>query len=124
MGEATDADLALAQACAAGDAAALRRFDDEILRPAVQAVRTIDAAPAFVDEVRQRLRAKLLVGDGTADGVAQIRQYAGRGALRGWVGVAAVRTALMMKRSVQRKREVSDDDWAGALSLATTGNPE
>jgi len=124
MGEATDADLELARACADGDVAALRRFDDEVLRPAVMAVRTIDASPAFVDEVRQRLRTKLLVGDGTVAGAPHIKQYAGRGALRAWVGVAAVRTALMMKRATQRKREVSDDDWAGALSLATTGNPE
>ena len=126
MGEGLDHgdDLRLARACAEGDPAALRRFDDEILRPAVAAVRSIDAAPAFVDEVTQRLRARLLAGDGTADGVPAIGQYAGRGALRAWIGVAAVRTALMMKRTTQRQREVSDDDWAGALSLATTGNPE
>jgi RNA polymerase sigma-70 factor (ECF subfamily) len=119
MGEATDADLDLAQACAGGDVVALRRFDDEVLRPAIAAVRSIDASPAFVDEVGQRLRERLLVGESPL-----IKQYAGRGALRGWVAVAAVRTALMMKRATQRKREVSDDDWAGALSLATTGNPE
>jgi RNA polymerase sigma-70 factor, ECF subfamily len=120
MGAGIDDDLALARACAEGDSAALRRFEDEVLGPAVGAVRSIDGSPAFVDEVRQRLRERLLVGDGTP----YIRQYEGRGPLRGWVGVAAVRTALMMKRSTQRKREVSDDDWAGALSLATTGTPE
>lgn len=113
-------DLYLAWACLAGDAVALRRFDDEVVRPAGDGARAIDRSPAFVDEVRQRVRAHLLVGDGAP----RLADYAGRGPLRAWVAVAAVRTALMMRRAQGRKREVADDDWAGALSLVATGNPE
>jgi RNA polymerase sigma-70 factor, ECF subfamily len=117
------ADLYLACGCAGGDTRALRLFDDEILVPAARAVRSIDDAPAFADEVCQRLRASLLVGDG--DARARIVDYAGRGPLRAWVGVAAVRHALMLRRGQQRQREVSsDDDWTGKLSQASTGNPE
>jgi RNA polymerase sigma-70 factor (ECF subfamily) len=115
------ADLYLACACAAGDPRALAWFDEHVLAPATEAVRSIDASPAFLDEVRQRVRAALLVGD---EGAARLGAYAGRGPLRAWVGVSAVRAALMMKRSAQRLREVPDDELAGALALASTGNPE
>jgi len=113
-------DLFLAWACAAGDPTALAHFDATILRPASDAVRSIDASPAFGDEVRQRVRTQLVVGDGAP----RLYDYAGRGALRAWVGVTMVRAALMMRRSEARRREVSDDDWASALSLVATGNPE
>mgnify|MGYP003375398041 CR=1 FL=1 len=108
-------------ACLGGDATALARFDAEVVRPATEAVRAIDGQAAFVDEARQRVRAHLLVGEGAP----RLRDYQGRGPLRAWVGVAAVRTALMMRRSDQRKREVPhDDEWAGTLALVATGNPE
>src|SRR5688500_7090109 len=119
------ADLYLACACADGDPAALRRFDAEVLAPASLAVRQLDGDAAFLDEVRQRLRHALLVGDGESR--ARIADYAGRGPLRAWVGVSAVRTGLMMERSRRRAREVpsSDaDELGGALCLASTGNPE
>jgi RNA polymerase sigma-70 factor (ECF subfamily) len=114
------ADRALAAACLAGEPAALRRFDAEVLGPAVDSVRGIDPTPAFVDEIRQRVRAHLLVGEGRP----RLADYAGRGPLAGWVAVAAVRSALMLRRSTARRREVGDDDWAGALALVATGNPE
>lgn len=113
-------DVALAAACLRGDGAALRRFDDEVLALAIDGARSIDRSPAFLDEVRQRVRAHLLVGDGRP----RLADYAGRGPLRAWTAVAAVRTALMLRRAQGRRREVSDDDWAGALSLVATGNPE
>jgi len=115
------ADLYLACACAAGDVRALTWFDEHVLAPAAAAARGVDAADAFQDEVRQRVRAQLLVGE---DGAARLGAYAGRGPLRAWVGVTAVRVALMMKRSQQRRREVPDEVIAGALALASTGNPE
>jgi RNA polymerase sigma-70 factor (ECF subfamily) len=30
----------------------------------------------------------------------------------------------MLRRSTARRREVGDDEWAGALALVATGNPE
>lgn len=115
------ADLYLAAACRAGDPAAIAAFERELLTGARAAIRSIDRSEPFVDEACQRLRATLLVGD-----EARIADYAGRGPLRAWVGVAAVRTALMMRRSQQRAKEIpsSDDDWSGALATISTGNPE
>jgi RNA polymerase sigma-70 factor (ECF subfamily) len=117
------ADVYLAAACLAGDREALAAFDRELEVAARGAIRSIDASEAFLDEARQRLRASLLVGDGERPRIAD---YAARGPLRAWVGVAAVRTALMMRRSQQRAREVpvGDDDWSDALAMISTGNPE
>jgi RNA polymerase sigma-70 factor, ECF subfamily len=112
-------DLYLACACSTGDAAAIAAFERELLVPARAAIRAIDAAAQFVDEACQRLRESLLVGD-----PPRIATYAGHGPLRAWVGVAAARIALMLLRSRKRRREISDEDWPGALSMVAIGNPE
>jgi RNA polymerase sigma-70 factor (ECF subfamily) len=116
------ADLYLAAACLAGDREALAVFEREVLVHARAAIRSIDANDSFLDEAFQRVRTKLLVADEAAP---RIGEYAGRGPLRAWVGIAAVRTALMMRRSVQRAREVpAEDDWTDALTMLSTNNPE
>jgi RNA polymerase sigma-70 factor, ECF subfamily len=117
------ADLYLAAACLTGDAIAIANFDREYISGARGAIAAIDSRAAFVDEAVQRLRASLVVGD---TGAPRLALYAGRGPLRAWVGVAAARVALMMRRSQQRAREVStdDDEWTGALVMISTNNPE
>ena len=114
-------DLYLAAACLAGDTAALQAFDREILESARKAVGAIDSSREFVDEAVQRLRATLMVGEDP-----RLAHYAGRGPLRAWVGIAAARTALMMRRSQKRAREVSldDDEWTSTLATISTNNPE
>jgi len=116
-------DLYLAAACLAGDDVALAAFDRELINGARSAIQAIDSSKTFVDEAVQRLRASLFVGDG---GAPRLSMYSGRGPLRAWVGVAAARVALMMRRSQLRAREVSsdDDEWAGALVMISTNNPE
>src|SRR5262249_26465617 len=61
------------------------------------AARRLDRDPAFLDEVRQALRVRLLVAP--EGGRPRIADYAGRGPLRAWVGVAALRVALNLKRA-------------------------
>src|SRR5262249_4079662 len=92
-------DLYLAVGCLANDSEALAVFEREIITPARAAIRSIDASDAFVDEACQRMRAALFVGDG---GRPRIADYAGRGPLTAWIGVAAVRTALTMRRTQRR----------------------
>lgn len=99
------ADLYLACACAAGDPAALRLFEDQVLPQADAALRRIDPSPAFADEVRQLLRQKLFVGDG--ESAPKVADYAGRGPLVTWVRVAAVRTALNLLGSGKRERPMT-----------------
>jgi len=89
-------DVFLAWAAGRGDGAALRHFERRVAPDVEAAARRVDRAPAFADEVRQALRVRLLVAE---DGRARIADYVGRGPLRGWVGVAALRIALNLKRS-------------------------
>lgn len=115
-------DLFLACACAHGDAAAVRVFEELLLPPAQAAIRSIDSTPTFLDEATQRLRTHLLVGE--RDGRPRIGAYAARGPLRAWVSVSAARVALMMRRSSRRAKEIPEDDWTVAIGAASTGNPE
>ncbi|MFP2934704.1 hypothetical protein ACLESO_58270, partial [Pyxidicoccus sp. 3LG] len=54
--------LYLARACLAEERAALDALQREVLVPVSRAVRRVDASDAFVDEVLQLTRMKLLVG--------------------------------------------------------------
>src|SRR5262249_11180137 len=80
------ADLYLAFACAAGDASALRAFAAQ-LASAGAAVRGVDASPAFVDEVLQRLQTRVLVAE--AGSAPRILEDAGRGPLENWLRAGA-----------------------------------
>ncbi len=115
-------DLALALACMRGDAEALRVFEDTILASTAGSIRSIDANDAFVDEVKQRTRVKLLVADGRDE--PRIRDYAGRGRLGAWVTVTAIRTALTLVRESNRANRFAEDRWARALALPEVGDAE
>ena len=87
------ADLYLAAACARGDAAAVNAFD----RAFLQAPGPIGAGkvtPSQLDEVRQRLRVKLLAGPNP-----NITTYRGFGPLGAWVRVAAARVASNLQEN-------------------------
>jgi RNA polymerase sigma-70 factor (ECF subfamily) len=93
-------DLALALACAQGDASALSHFDSRFLSAVGDYVAHIDRSTGFVDELRQQLREKLLVAEPGSE--PKIAEYTGKGALGGWLRVTAVRAALNQKRSMKR----------------------
>ncbi len=90
------ADLYLACACAAGQPRALRAFESHFLARVDAFVARINPASEFAAEVRQRLRTRLLVGDGGS--LPRIARYAGQGPLGAWVRMAATRTALDLQR--------------------------
>jgi RNA polymerase sigma-70 factor, ECF subfamily len=115
-------DLYLVAACLAKDGKAIEHLDRELVAAARGAIGSIDSSREFVDEALQKLRTNLLVGD---DGTPRLSHYAGRGPLRAWIGVAAARTALMLRRTRQRQREVAEpDDWSRALVEISTNDPE
>ncbi len=62
-------------------------------------------ASQLADEIKQMVMAQLFVGK-TGDGA--IAQYSGRGNLRGWIRIIAVREAARMLRAA--KREISEDE--------------
>jgi RNA polymerase sigma-70 factor (ECF subfamily) len=111
-------DLLLAVGCAEGDAAALAAIDGVIDEAAATAVRQLDSSPTFAAEIAQMTRVKLLVGDGTRP--RRIGTYRGRGKLRSWLQVAALRTAIEQCR--KRKPERSDDEIVEAA--ASSDDPE
>ncbi len=88
------ADLYLACACVAGDAAALTIFDAAHLQRVSSYVKRVSSSPDFVADVLQTMRIKLLVArDGQPPALAS---YGGRAPLDAWLRVAAVRTARTM----------------------------
>lgn len=101
-------DLYLAAACAAGDAAACDVLEKSFVVPALEALARRERDPAKVDEVGQALRIRLLVGDDTRP--PRIAEYAGRGALAGWVKVVTARLHADHHRgaSSQRSRDVEE----------------
>jgi len=86
----------IAGRCACGDSRAIAWFERDCIATLGPALGRIDPSPAFVDEIRQRVRAKLLVA--SDDRPPRIAEYAGRGPLGAWVRVVAVRAALAARR--------------------------
>jgi RNA polymerase sigma-70 factor (ECF subfamily) len=109
------ADLFLACACADGDREAQAVLDRELLSPVPKWVASIDRTHEFGEEVRQLLRIKLL-GEGGAIG-----DYAGRAPLQAWLHVAALRTALNLRRGA---RPTVDVDSSELERLLPTSDPE
>jgi len=100
-------DLYLCCAALLGDEGAIRALRASHRPVLAGYLRHVDAAPAFVDEVEQRLWDGVLVGSGEAP--PKLATYSGKGPLAGWLGIAAQRIALMMKR-----REASEERAAAA----------
>jgi RNA polymerase sigma-70 factor, ECF subfamily len=113
------ADLLLVLGCAAGHAPALHGFDAILSVEADGGAASVRAPGGMADEVKQRLREALLVGD--AESGPGITAYAARGDLRSFLRISAVRECLrLMKR---QRWEVGTD--AGDLDeLAPAVDPE
>jgi RNA polymerase sigma-70 factor (ECF subfamily) len=104
-----DADLFLAIALAAGDAAATRAFESRLVPEIDRALHRLRLADATRDEIKQQLRLELLAGDG-----AKIRDYEGRGELAAWLRITATRRAWRLaKRGANETTldEILLDHW-------------
>jgi len=89
-------DLYLACACARSDPKAIAAFERHVLGGLDATLRKLRGmTPDIIDEVKQRLRQRLLVADGRSP---RILEYSGRGELRRWLRVIAVRQALAMRQ--------------------------
>ena len=82
-------DLYLAAAAAGGNDDAARVFDGQLLSELPRWLSRLHLTGDMVEEVRQNLRAKLLVGP-----PPKLGQYRASGPLAAWVRMVAVRTAL------------------------------
>lgn len=106
------ADLYLAYACTAGVREAIVAFESKVMSEVPRAVARIDRDDAFIGQVMEDVRIKLLVGDGREP---RIGSYLGRGPLTSWVQVTAIRTAYGLKR--RSEKEVPTPDEALDLPL-------
>jgi RNA polymerase sigma-70 factor (ECF subfamily) len=107
-----ESEIALAQAVAAGDPAALKEFETRYLAPVRPTLRAMTISDADIADIEQSVRLKLLVAE--EGGAPRLVGYAGQGKLGGLVRVAAVREALTLLR--RRKTTTSSDDWLDDLS--------
>ena len=105
-------DLYLACGAAQGDRAALASFEEHFMARVPDYVLRVRVGREVVDEVQQKLREHLLMGEGGK--APKIAEYSGKGALGGWVRVTAVRTALNHLRSAGPATEGLGDE----ISLA------
>jgi RNA polymerase sigma-70 factor, ECF subfamily len=87
------ADLFIAAACAAGDQAAILRFDAQYLARLEPYVARLQVPAELLGEVQQQARMAILL-----DPKPLIRSYRGSGPLLAWVRVIVVRTALALLR--------------------------
>jgi len=90
------ADMYLACACAHGIDSALASFERTFIGDMSRAVASVEPSRAFVQEILQATREKLLVckvGD-----TSKIADYAGRASLRTWLSAIVIRTAISHRR--------------------------
>ena len=111
-------DLHLAFAARQGHPGAMARFESTIMATLDRVIGRVDASGAFIDEIKQRLRTKLFVADGTSP--AKIAHYTGQGDLLAWIRVVAVREALDSVRA-ERRRALDSDDALMAIEASATG---
>jgi RNA polymerase sigma-70 factor, ECF subfamily len=114
------ADLYLAFACARGDAGAIAHFESLTFRDVELAGATARATPDLIAETKAHLRSVLFVG--SAERPPATAEYAGRGDLRGWVRVSALRH--MIRIQARGRRELALDDGSLLEALSPADDPE
>jgi RNA polymerase sigma-70 factor (ECF subfamily) len=98
-------DLYLACGCAAGNEKAIATFEAECIARVPAFLRRLRLSSLAVDEVKQLLRARLLMR-GSDGAPARILSYSGRGKLVSWVRVAAIRMALDLRGRTEKEEPV------------------
>ncbi|MGC4118561.1 MAG: sigma-70 family RNA polymerase sigma factor [Myxococcales bacterium] len=118
LGSAPGGDLALARQALSGSREALVQLDSLLLRTAsVLSPMGLDASAQ--DEVRQRLREKLLVG-------RALERFTGRGSLQAFLKAAAAREAIdwLREQAARHKGPTEDGDAELDLLADRTADPE
>ncbi|HTJ41137.1 MAG TPA: sigma-70 family RNA polymerase sigma factor [Kofleriaceae bacterium] len=109
-------DLFLAWWASSGDARGVAAFEAAFAEDLRKLVTRFHRLPA--DELRQRLRIKLFVGD-----APHVQSYSGFGFLQNWLKVTAARAFVDVARSDAAKREDDLDDRDLIGLAAPAGDP-
>ena len=113
-------DLYLAIACADGDPAAVECLDREYLCDVQHVARKLRATPDQAAEARSQLARVLLVNE--PGRVAGLRDYAGRGNLRGYIRVIVTRDLIKAIQRGRREEPILTDEILARLG--TQHDPE
>ena len=115
-------EAALVVACGARSAAALAEFERRYAAEFVGALSRVRLDRAAIDEISQRVREKLFVGD--ASSPPRILNYAGRGALVSFLRAVIVRTAIDVRRHEKLEPAPTDDAEPLLRVAQATDDPE
>jgi len=117
------ADVALAFACAEQSPGALAEFERRYGGDFAGALSRLSLNRTEIDEVAQAVRERLFVV--RPGGAPKILDYAGRGALAGWLRAVIVRSGIDLRRSRARDPDrPGDADPLLELTAAATNDPE
>lgn len=103
-------ELYLTCACAAGDVAAIARFERAFFTEIDEAARRARAGEAVAADARQELARSLFTGEKPAIGT-----FRGRGDLRGWMRVTAMHQVLKLLKRQNRDVLVDDERFLDAM---------
>ncbi len=104
-------DLYVAYGCSVGDTAALAIFEQHFMPKVTAYLQRGDALARFGDDLKQQLRARLLLADGPV--LPRIASYTGRGPMGAWLRVTAARLAINMRASERPTVPFDEDAPAG-----------
>ncbi len=110
----------LARACALGDPRAMRTFEEAYFGEVESVAARFARSGLCADDLKQALREKLFLPK--AGALPDVSRYRGRGALRHWVRVVAVRMAIDLTRA--RPRDASADEDLLLDQAAPGDDPE
>ena len=108
------AHVHLAIACAAGEAAAIRRFEADFLDEVDASARRLRATPDQTDEVRAHVRRILFVTEPGRP--SAISEFSGRGDMRSYLRVIATRELVRLINKGRREVGIPDDSLLDKLS--------
>jgi RNA polymerase sigma-70 factor (ECF subfamily) len=91
------ADLYLACACLEREPRALAALEARYVSQVPAFIARVGRSPAFVAEVTQKVRERILVGVGESR--PKLAEYSGRGPLGSWLRVVAIRVALNLREA-------------------------
>jgi len=114
------ADLFLASACAHGAPGAIACFEGQYFSEVDAALLDARVPREQIEEVKQILRERFFVGRGGRP--AAVAEYSGRGSLRAWTRVSAMREVYRLSESQKRWARLEDDRLA--MAAAPGDDPE
>jgi RNA polymerase sigma-70 factor (ECF subfamily) len=108
-------DLYLACACAQGEPAAIKLFESHYLPAIKAALLRKDPSLGQIEDIKQMIYQKLLLKDNEHQ--PKISQYAGRGDLKSWICVIAVREAIDLMRKLKKEEPLDDNALVDKATL-------